>query len=190
MKKIISLLLALCLLSACVLALAADSKTAGGGTVVVNPGYTGGETVTEPEATEEPAEEEETIVSLAPAAEEFVAKFQAIGEGESILTPFAEATQEAARALCETADGMNLIEASAISIDGELYEGGPLTVTLDYDEDFTQFNDILVIICANENEFVAEPEVTEEGDLQLELAEEVITNILNDAEACLAVLAD
>lgn len=185
MKKIISLLLALCLLSACVLALAADSKTAGGGTVVVNDPI-----VTEPETAEEPAEEEETIVSLAPAAEEFVAKFQAIGEGESILTPFAEATQEAARALCETADGMNLIEASAISIDSELYEGGPLTVTLDYDEDFTQFNDILVVISANENEFVAEPEVTEEGDLQLELAEEVITNILNDAEACLAVLAD
>lgn len=185
MKKIISLLLALCLLSACVLALAADSKTAGGGTVVVNDPI-----VTEPETTEEPAEEEETIVSLAPAAEEFVAKFQAIGEDQSILTPFAEATQEAARALCETADGMNLIEASAISIDSELYEGGPLTVTLDYDEDFTQFNNILVIISANENEFVAEPEVTEEGDLQLELAEEVITNILNDAEACLAVLAD
>lgn len=185
MKKIISLLLALCLLSACVLALAADSKTAGGGTVVVNDPI-----VTEPETTEEPAEEEETIVSLAPAAEEFVAKFQAIGEGESILTPFTEATQEAARALCETADGMNLIEASAISIDSELYEGGPLTVTLDYDEDFTQFNNILVIISANENEFVAEPEVTEEGDLQLELAEEVITNILNDAAACLAVLAD
>lgn len=185
MKKIISLLLALCLLSACVLALAADSKTAGGGTVVVNDPI-----VTEPETTEEPAEEEETIVSLAPAAEEFVAKFQAIGEDQSILTPFAEETQEAARALCETADGMNLIEASAISIDSELYEGGPLTVTLDYDEDFTQFNNILVIISANENEFVAEPEVTEEGDLQLELAEEVITNILNDAEACLAVLAD
>ena len=190
MKKIISLLLALCLLSACVLALAADSKTAGGGTVVVNDPI-----VTEPETAEETTEEiaeeaTETIVSLAPAAEEFVAKFQAIGEDQSILTPFAEATQEAARALCETADGMNLIEASAISIDSELYEGGPLTVTLDYDEDFTQFNNILVIISANENEFVAEPEVTEEGDLQLELAEEVITNILNDAEACLAVLAD
>lgn len=185
MKKIISLLLALCLLSACVLALAADSKTAGGGTVVVNDPI-----VTEPETTEEPAEEEETIVSLAPAAEEFVAKFQAIGEDQSILTPFAEETQEAARALCETADGMNLIEASAISIDSELYEGGPLTVTLDYDEDFTQFNNILVVISANENEFVAEPEVTEEGDLQLELAEEVITNILNDAAACIAVLAD
>ena len=176
MKKTIALILALCMLCACTIVLAAESKTSGGGTVV-----------TEPTETEEA---EDSVVELGAANEEFLAKFAAIGEGQSILSPFAEATQEAARALCATADNMNLIEASAISIDTALYQGGPLTVTLDYDEDFNQFNDVLVVICANNNEYVNEPEVTEEGDLKLEIAEEVINDIIADANACLAVFAE
>ena len=178
MKKTIALILALCMLCACTIVLAAESKTSGRGTVVTEP------------TTEETEEAEDSVVSLGAANEEFVAKFAAIGEGQSIWTPFAEETQEAARALCATADNMSLIEASAISIDTALYQGGPLTVTLDYDEDFNQFNDVLVVICANNNEYVNEPEVTEEGDLKLEIAEEVINNIIADANACLAIFAD
>lgn len=182
MKKTIALILALCMLCACTIVLAAESKTTGGGTVVTEP------TETTTEETEEEAED--SVVSLGAANEEFVAKFAAIGEGQSIWTPFAEETQEAARALCATADNMSLIEASAISIDTALYQGGPLTVTLDYDEDFNQFNDVLVVICANNNEYVNEPEVTEEGDLKLEIAEEVVNNIIADTNACLAIFAD
>lgn len=178
MKKTIALILALCMLCACTIVLAAESKTSGGGTVVTEPT----ETTTE--------EAEDSVVSLGAANEEFVAKFAAIGEGQSIWTPFAEETQEAARALCATADNMSLIEASAVTIDADLYQGGPLTVTLDYDEDFNQFNDVLVVICANNNEYVNEPEVTEEGDLKLEIAEEVVNNIIADANACLAIFAD
>lgn len=175
MKKTIALILALCMLCACTIVLAAESKTTGGGTVVT-------------EAAEEEAED--SVVELAPANEEFLAKFAALGEDESILTPFAEETQEAARALCATADNMSLIEASAISIDTALYQGGPLTVTLDYDEDFNQFENVLVVICANNNEYVNEPEITEEGDLKLEISEETINDIIADADACLAVFAE
>lgn len=178
MKKTIALILALCMLCACTIVLAAESKTSGGGTVVTEP------------TTEETEEAEDSVVSLGAANEEFVAKFAAIGEGQSIWTPFAEETQEAARALCATADNMSLIEASAISIDTALYQGGPLTVTLDYDEDFNQFNDVLVVICANNNEYVNEPEVTEEGDLKLEISEETINDIIADTNACLAIFAD
>ena len=174
MKKIISLLLVLCLMSLCAFALAADSKGTGGGTVIPD---------TEDEA-------EEAVVTLAPAPAAALAMFEALGEGESVLTPFAPATQDAARALCATADNMSLIEMSGVAVDADLYQAGPLDVTLDYDEDFSQFANVLVVLSANGAEQAAKPEITEEGDLKIQIAEDFVRNILADAEAFVAVLAE
>lgn len=171
MKKIISLLLVLCLMSLCAFALAANSKGTGGGTVI-------------------PDAEDEAVVTLAPAPAAALAMFEALGEGESVLTPFAPATQDAARALCATADNMSLIEMSGVAVDADLYQGGPLDVTLDYDEDFSQFANVLVVLSANGAEQAAAPEITEEGDLKIQIAEDFVKNILADAEAFVAVLAE
>ena len=174
MKKIIALLLALCMLCACTIVLAAESKTTGGGTVVTD----------DTETTEEPA------ASLAEAPAEVLAQFEALGEDESPLSVFSEETQEAARAINANADKMELVELNGIAVDADKYEGGAMEAVLDYDEDFNQFNDALIIVSANGNELAVEPEVTETGDLKVAIPEEFVQNILADDNAFLAVLAD
>lgn len=172
MKKIIALVLALCLVSACAFALAAGSKGAGG--------------LTGPVPTEEG---EVSALSLTPATEDMLAKFQAAGEDASPLSVFSEETQEAARALSENADAMELMELNGASVDANAYQGGALNAVLDYDEDFAQLGDALIVVSANGQELVIKPEVTETGDLKVEIPADFMQNLLADANAFIAVLA-
>ena len=165
MKKILALVLALCLLSTCAISLAAGSKGAGNPTV------------------DEPA------LSLTPATEDMLAKFQAAGEDASPLSVFSEENQEAARAIAENADALELMELNGASVNPDLYQGGALNAVLDYDEDFAQLGDALVIVSANGQELVLKPEVDANGDLVVNIPADFMQNLLADANAFIAVLA-
>lgn len=172
MKKILALVLALCLLSVC--ALAADSKTAGRGTVI-----TGDEATTE---------EVETIVELEPVSEELLAKFEG---GEAPIFVFAEATKAAVDALIGgDSANLKLIELNGISIaeDAE----GDVSATLDYDEDFTQFSNVVGIV-ATEDASLELPyllTVNEEGNLDITFPAADVAKIQAAANPFIAILAE
>lgn len=171
MKKILALVLALCLLSVC--ALAADSKTAGRGTVI-----TGDEATTE---------EVETIVELEPVSEELLAKFEG---DEAPIFVFSEATKAAVDALIGgDSANLKLIELNAISIAEEAE--GDVSATLHYDEDFTQFKNVVGIIAADDFSFELPYLLTvnEEGDLDITIPAADVAKI-QAAESFIAIMAE
>ena len=173
MKKILALVLALCLLSVC--ALAADSKTAGRGTVIT--GGTGDEAV---------AEEVEATVTLADAPEAVLAEFEA---AEAPIKAFTEETEAAVEALIGgEAEALELIELKAISVAAEAE--GDIPVVLDFDEDFTQFQNIIGIISAGENELPYKMEVNADGDLAFTIPAADVQTIAAATDAFIAILAD
>lgn len=172
MKKILALVLALCLLSVC--ALAADSKTAGRGTVIT--GGTGDEATTE---------EVETIVTLADAPEAVLAEFEA---AEAPIKAFTEETEAAVEALIGgEAEALDLIELQAITIAADAE--GDIPVVMSFDEDFTQFQNIIAIISAGETELPYELEVNKDGDLEFTIPAADAETIKAATEPFIAILA-
>ena len=164
MKKILALVLALSLLSVC--ALAAESKTTGD--VVVT-----GET-------------EEALVELADAPAELLAEFAAL---EAPIKFFNEATEAAVEAMIGgEGEALELIELKAISIAPEAE--GDIPVVLDFDEDFTQFQNIIGIIAAGENELPYKMEVNEDGDLAFTIPAADAQTIAAATDAFIAILTD
>ena len=188
MKKILALVLALCLLSVC--ALAADSKTTGGGTVI----------------TEEPAAEEIQIAaSLSDVSEELLNTFAA---AETPIAVFSEETKAAVEeVITGEADALELIElknvdfglseevastladAAAAALAAGAGEVEKIDMVLSFDEDFTQYTDIVGVITANEEELVYKMEVNADGDLAFELPVTDAQKIAADDEAFIAILA-
>ena len=163
MKKILALALALSLLSAC--ALAANSKTTGD--VVVT-----GET-------------EEVLVELADAPEALLAEFAA---AEAPIKAFTEATEAAVEAMIGgEGETLELIELKAISVAAEAK--GDIPVVLDFDEDFTQFQNIIGIISAGENELPYKMEVNADGDLAFTIPVADVQTIAAATDAFIAILA-
>lgn len=179
MKKILALVLALCLLSVC--ALAADSKTTGGGTVI----------------TEEPAAEEIQIAaSLSDVSEELLNTFAA---AETPIAVFSEETKAAVEeVITGEADALELIELKNVDfgLSDEVAaalknaaEEEKIEMVLSFDEDFTQYTDIVGVITANEEELVYKMEVNADGDLAFELPVTDAQKIAADDEAFIAILA-
>lgn len=166
MKKILALVLALCLLSVC--ALAADSKTTGGGTVTTE------DTV------------EEALVELADAPAELLAEF---ASAEAPIKAFTEETEAAVEAMIGgEGEALELIELKAISVAAEAE--GDIPVVLDFDEDFTQFQNIIGIISAGENELPYKMEVNADGDLAFTIPAADVQTIAAATDAFIAILAD
>ena len=179
MKKILALVLALCLLSVC--ALAADSKTTGGGTVI----------------TEEPAVEEIQIAaSLSDVSEELLNTFAA---AETPIAVFSEETKAAVEeVITGEADALELIELKNVDFGlsddvaaalKNAAEEEKIEMVLSFDEDFTQYTDIVGVITANEEELVYKMEVNADGDLAFELPVTDAQKIAADDEAFIAILA-
>lgn len=179
MKKILALVLALSLLSVC--ALAADSKTTGGGTVI----------------TEEPAAEEIQIAaSLSDVSEELLNTFAA---AETPIAVFSEETKAAVEeVITGEADALELIELKNVDfgLSDEVAaalknaaEEEKIEMVLSFDEDFTQYTDIVGVITANEEELVYKMEVNADGDLAFELPVTDAQKIAADDEAFIAILA-
>ena len=179
MKKILALVLALCLLSVC--ALAADSKTTGGGTVI----------------TEEPAAEEIQIAaSLSDVSEELLNTFAA---AENPIAVFSEETKAAVEeVITGEAEALELIELKNVDFGlsddvaaalKNAAEEEKIEMVLSFDEDFTQYTDIVGVITANEEELVYKMEVNADGDLAFELPVTDAQKIAADDEAFIAILA-
>lgn len=167
MKKILALVLALCMLTAC--ALAAGSKKSGTGTVTTE--------------TEETAE---VAVTLEDVSEELLNEFAAV---EAPILAFSDETKAAVDTLIGGDSlALDLIELKGIAIEGEFE--GDIEMVLDFDEDFTQFNNIVGVIVANEEEMPYKMDVNEEGDLAFTLLFEDAEKIVADSEAFIAILAD
>lgn len=179
MKKILALVLALCLLSVC--ALAADSKTTGGGTVI----------------TEEPAAEEIQIAaSLSDVSEELLNTFAA---AETPIAVFSEETKAAVEeVITGEAEALELIELKNVDfgLSDEVAaalknaaEEEKIEMVLSFDEDFTQYTDIVGVITASNEELVYKMEVNADGDLAFELPVTDAQKIAADDEAFIAILA-
>ena len=193
MKKIFALVLALCMLTACVFAEeAVNSKSAGTGTVVTG---------------EEAAEEELQIAaSLSDVSEELLNTF---AEAEAPIKCFSEETEAAADEMIggdsealqlielknidfglseEVADA--LAEAAEKALNNADGEAEKIDMVLSFDEDFSQYTNIIGVITANEEELLYKMEVNEDGDLTFELPVEDAQKIAADEEAFIAILAD
>lgn len=190
MKKILALVLALCLLSVC--ALAADSKTTGGGTVITEP-------------TEEATEEIKVAASLSDVSEELLNTFAA---AETPIAIFSEETKAAVEeVITGEADALELIELKNIDfglseeVANALVEAAEealangtgevekIDMVLSFDEDFTQYTDIVGVITASNEELVYKMEVNADGDLAFELPVTDAQKIAADDEAFIAILA-
>ena len=176
MKKIFALVLALCMLTACVFAEeAVNSKSAGKGTVVTD-------------TTEEAGEEGESVVELEDAPEEVLALFE---NSEFPIKVFTETTELAVEALIgEDGENLGLIELNKFNIIADNYVGGDLDVELSYDEDFAQFKNVVSIIKAGDEELPYLMETNEEGNLTFTMPEEDVQKVMNAEEAFIAILAD
>ena len=198
MKKIFTLVLALCMLTACVFAEeAVNSKSAGTGTVVT--GDTEG-------TGEEAAEELQIAASLSDVSEELLNTF---AEAEAPIKCFSEETKAAADEMIggdsealqlielknidfglseEVADA--LAEAAEEALNNADGEAEKIDMVLSFDEDFSQYTNIIGVITANEEELLYKMEVNEDGDLTFELPVEDAQKIAAAEDAFIAILAD
>ena len=172
MKKIFALVLALCMLTACVFAEeAANSKGAGKGTVVTDT-----------------TEEGKALVESEDAPEEVLALFE---NAEFPIKVFTETTELAVEALIgEDGENLGLIELNKFNIIADNYAGGDLDVELSYDEDFAQFKNVVSIIKAGDEELPYLMETNEEGNLTFTMPEEDVQKVLSAEDAFIAILAD
>ena len=151
----------------------AECKTTGSGTVVTDP------------ETEEI--EENGFVYTTSISEEILEGFMPL---EYVIDFFAEPTIEEIRGISWSAEDLNLIELSHIEVSEDYEEEmGDIKAILDYDEDFIQFNEVIIVITTCEEEIVFVPDINEEGNVELWLPSEIIFGIMSDPNSFIAVLA-
>lgn len=170
MRKIVALLLALTML--CVSALAVAESSPSTETIV---------TVVSDDVIV-------TVVESPAVAACIEAVAAAVAAGAPAVSVYAEETQAAIAALVPDVAALELAEVVALDVDN--YEAGEVKVTMEFATKFAANQNVIVVITADDAEYVCDGVVTEAGDVEVTLTEEVAAAVAAAQEVVASVFAD